>query len=168
MIIMIPTIKTIFAKKLIGQHLTMSFINNRTGELWRNFMPRRKEIANAVGTDLYSLQVYKEGFFANFNPATEFEKWALAEVSGFDVVPEDMEAFELKGGLYAVFHYKGNPANGAEVFRYILLEWLPQSGYELDDRPHFEVLGEKYKNGSDDSEEEIWIPVKEVTKPQSS
>jgi AraC family transcriptional regulator len=31
----------------------------------------------------------------------------------------------------------------------------------LDNRPHFEILGEKYKQGSPDSEEEIWIPVKE-------
>jgi AraC family transcriptional regulator len=29
----------------------------------------------------------------------------------------------------------------------------------LDNRPHFEILGEKYKQGSTDAEEEIWIPV---------
>jgi len=34
----------------------------------------------------------------------------------------------------------------------------------LDNRPHFEVLGEKYKNGDPESEEEIWIPVKEKAK----
>jgi len=37
---------------------------------------------------------------------------------------------------------------------------LPNSDYELDNRPHFEILGKKYKNNSADSEEEIWIPVK--------
>lgn len=157
---MVPIIQTISPKKLIGLRLTMSFAHNRTADLWRSFMPRRKEIANTVGTDLYSLQVYKEDFFENFNPTAEFEKWALIEVSDFDTVPEGMETFVLSGGLHAVFHYKGNPANGAEVFRYILQDWLPQSDYQLDNRPHFEVLGEKYKNGSDDSEEEIWIPVK--------
>jgi len=30
----------------------------------------------------------------------------------------------------------------------------------LDDRPHFEVLGDKYKNADPDSEEEIWIPIR--------
>jgi AraC family transcriptional regulator len=38
--------------------------------------------------------------------------------------------------------------------------WLPDSEYRLDVRPHFEVLGEKYKNDDPESEEEIWIPIK--------
>jgi AraC family transcriptional regulator len=37
---------------------------------------------------------------------------------------------------------------------------LPNSAYALDDRAHFEVLGEKYKNNDPSSEEEIWIPIK--------
>ncbi len=158
---MTPTIQSIPSRKLIGYHLNMSLVNNKTGELWRSFMLKRKEIKNTVGTDLYSLQVYNEDYFANFNPTAEFEKWALIEVRDFEDVPGGMETFELAGGLYAVFQYKGNPADGAEAFKYIFQEWLPQSDYELDNRPHFEVLGENYKNGSNDSEEEIWIPVKQ-------
>lgn len=157
---MIPVIKTISAKKLIGFNLNMSFIDNKTAELWRGFMPRRKEIAYTISNDMYSLQVYNENFFSQFNPATEFKKWALIEVTDFNTVPEGMETFDLEGGMYAVFYYKGNPANAARVFGYIMKEWLPQSGYVLDNRPHFEVLGEKYKNGSDESEEEIWIPIR--------
>jgi hypothetical protein len=30
----------------------------------------------------------------------------------------------------------------------------------LDDRPHFEVLGSKYRNNDPESEEETWIPTK--------
>jgi AraC family transcriptional regulator len=30
-----------------------------------------------------------------------------------------------------------------------------------DDRPHFEILGDKYKNDHPDSEEEIWILCRE-------
>jgi AraC family transcriptional regulator len=32
----------------------------------------------------------------------------------------------------------------------------------LDQRPHVEVMGEKYKNNDPDSEEEIWIPIKPI------
>jgi AraC family transcriptional regulator len=39
---------------------------------------------------------------------------------------------------------------------------LPASGYELDDRPHFEILGERYKNNDPDSEEELWFPVRKL------
>lgn len=157
---MIPTIQTLPATKLIGYRLTMSLINNKTAELWRGFMPRRREITNSIGADMFSVNIYSENYFVHFNPAAEFEKWAAIPVTGLDAIPEGMETLTLPEGKYAVFHYKGAPENGAEVFKYIFQQWLPQSGYELDNRPHFEVLGEKYKNGSEESEEEIWIPVK--------
>jgi AraC family transcriptional regulator len=38
--------------------------------------------------------------------------------------------------------------------------WLPGSDFVLDTRPHFEVLGDQYKNNDTTSEEEIWIPIK--------
>ena len=153
-----PQFVTIEPKKLLGICLEMSLAENLTGELWRSFMPRLKEIETRVGNHLYSLQVYDEDYFQQFSPTREFEKWALAEVKNFSVIPDEMESFELPGGLHAVFHHKGI---GTEIFQYIFSEWLPKSGYSLDNRPHFEILGEKYKQGSPDSEEEIWIPVKE-------
>jgi AraC family transcriptional regulator len=154
------SIRTLKEKKLVGKRMTMSFSDNKTGELWRGFMPRRKEIKNIIGTSLYSLQLYAPRFFSNFNPETEFEKWAAIEVSDFESVPDQMETFVLGGGLYAVFLYHGAASDASGTFRYILGEWLPASDFDLDSRPHFEILGEKYKNESPDSEEELWIPVK--------
>jgi len=153
-------VDTISEKKLVGKRMTMSLTNNRTGELWRSFMMRRKDVANAVGTDLYSMQVYSLSYYTNFNPATEFEKWAATEVADFDDVPADMETFTLPTGLYAVFLHKGTASAGAKTFQYIFTEWLPNEAYILDNRPHFEILGGKYKNDDPTSEEEIWVPVK--------
>ncbi len=157
---MTPEIKILTEKLLVGLHLEMSVADNWTGELWRSLMMRRKEIQNNVDGNLISLQVYTENYFAPFHPANRFTKWAAVEVSGAENIPADMELFHLTGGLYAVFHYHGDPRNGAQTFQYIYGSWLPQSGYDLDNRPHFEVLGEKYRNDSPDSEEEIWIPIK--------
>ena len=157
-----PTITTTPKKKLIGKRLTMSFAHNRTFELWSSFMPRRKEIANAIGTDLYSAQQYPEGFFARFNPTAEFDKWAAVEASNFDTIPDGMEALTIPEGLYAVFTHIGGPATAETTFTYIMTDWLPKSGYRLDTRPHFEILGDKYKNGDPNSEEEVWIPIKKV------
>jgi AraC family transcriptional regulator len=70
-----------------------------------------------------------------------------------------METYVLPGGLYAVFDYKGLNTDNS-IFQYILGTWLPGSDYVLDNRPHFEVLGDKYKNNDPNSEEEIWIPIK--------
>ncbi len=160
---MTPTIRTIAEKKLIGKSMVMSLAANRTGELWRSFMQQRKEIRNVIGEDLYSLQVYDPSYFADFEPGAEFIKWAAMAVSDAEEVPAGMAVFILPGGMYAVFTYRGPASGGAQVFQYIYGTWLPSSGYTLDNRPHFEILGEKYKNDSPDSEEEIWIPITRKT-----
>ena len=155
-----PKIETLAEKKLIGKRMKMTFSDNKTGELWRDFMLRRREIINNMGSALYSMQIYDISFFNNFNPFTEFEKWAAIEVTDYNTVPAEMETFTLTGGLYAVFFFKGAASEGHKTFQYIFEKWLPSSDYVLDDRPHFEILGEKYKNEDPSSEEEIWIPIR--------
>jgi AraC family transcriptional regulator len=155
-----PRIETLSEKKLIGKSLKMTFANNMTIELWHSFMPRRNEIYNNISSELFSIQIYPPLFFDNFNPNVKFEKWAAIEVTDFDTIPVDMMTFTLIGGLYAVFLYKGAASVATSTFQYILGTWLPNSDYNLDNRPHFEILGEKYKNEDPDSEEEIWIPIK--------
>jgi AraC family transcriptional regulator len=152
-------------RKLVGKRLVMSFADYKVGELWSNFMPRRKEVNNKLSNDLISITVYKSNHFLNFSPTNQFEKWATIEVSNFDDVPSEIETFTLPGGLYAVFDYKGLNTDDS-VYRYIFGEWIPNSDYDLDDRPHFEILGDKYKNNDPTSEEEIWIPVKLVRRTQ--
>ena len=154
-----PRIELLNEKKLVGKRITMSLSDNKTGELWRSFMPRRREITNNLSHDLISMAIYKPTHFADFSPTTDFEKWAAVEVTDFDHVPSDMETFTLTAGLYAVFDYKGSSTDHS-IFQYILGVWLPNSEYLLDDRPHFEVLGVNYKNADPDSEEEIWIPIR--------
>ncbi len=57
---MIALFKIFPEKKLIGKRMTMCLADNKTHALWYSFMPRRKEIKNNIGTDLYSMQVYDE------------------------------------------------------------------------------------------------------------
>jgi len=155
-----PEIKTLTEKKLIGKRIIMSFTKNKTYELWRNFMPRRKEIQNNIGTELYSIEVYASLYFNNFNPDAEFEKWAAMEVTDFQTIPIEMETITLPNGLYAVFVHKGPANNGPKTYQFIFGTWLPNSDFLLDIRPHFAIMGQKYKNEGPDSEEEIWIPIK--------
>jgi arsenate reductase len=161
-----PRIMKLAEKKLVGKHLHMSLATNRTMELWQSFMPHRRNIKNSVGTDLFSLQVYDPSLdFRTFNLETPFEKWALTEVTSFENIPEGMEAFTLEAGLYAVFIHRG--LDFQPTFQRIFYEWLPNSSYALDQRPHFELLGSKYKNGSADSEEEVWVPIKVRNRAES-
>ena len=154
-----PRIEIAEENKLVGNRRRMCLSGDKTSELWKIFMPKRKEINNNLTTDLISMQVYEPSYFNPFNPEKEFEKWAAVEVNDFTNVPSEMEIYTLPKGMYAVFKHKGLSADNS-TFQYIFTSWLPDSEYELDNRPHFEILGDKYINGSIDSEEEIWIPVK--------
>jgi len=155
-----PRIEMLSEKKFVGKRIKMSFSDNKTHELWRSFMPGRRQINNIIGMELYSIEVYEKLYFDNFNPKREFDKWAAVEVMNFDRVPDEMETLNSPRGLYAVFQYKGAASKGAETYQYIYGTWLPESDFLLDNRPHFTVMGEKYKNEDPDSEEEMWIPVK--------
>ncbi|MEP7376401.1 MAG: GyrI-like domain-containing protein [Chitinophagaceae bacterium] len=154
-----PRIEILSEKKLVGKRLRVSLAANKTGELWRSFMLKKKEIKNSIGPVLYSMQLYDDSYFDNFHPDKVFEKWATVEVADFDNVPEHMESYLLSGGLYAVFLHKGLSTDNS-AFQYIFTSWLPNADYILDNRPHFEILGQQFKNGDPDSEEEIWVPVK--------
>ena len=157
---MYPKIETLPSKKLIGKRLKMSFLNDRTAELWESFMPQRKDILHKIGIDLYSMQIFESP--PSFKTDVTFEKWAAVEVEKFGSVPDGMETFVLESGLYAVFDYKGTPHEAQSFFQHIFGSWLPESGHVPDHRPHFEILGTKYRNNDPESEEEIWIPVKPV------
>lgn len=156
-----PRIITLSPKKLIGKYLKMSLTNNKTGQLWGQFAPKIKTIEHKTSTDKISMQIYPTDYYKNFSPNTQFEKWASVEVSNFDNIPHGMESFDLEGGLYAIFDYKGSSAD-TSIFQYIFWQWLPNSIYQVDDRPHFEVLGAKYRNNDPNSEEEIWIPIRQL------
>jgi AraC family transcriptional regulator len=153
-----PIIKTFPTTKFIGMNSVISYSDYRIGELWGNFMPRRNEIQNTIGTELFNIQINPDNF--DFNPQTEFVKWAVVPVTDFKSIPDGMQQLIVQEGLYAVFNHVGDAVKARETLGYIFGVWLPNSEYELDNRPHFEILGAKYKNNAPDSEEEIWIPIK--------
>lgn len=148
------------ARLVIGIRQTMSVATDTTPALFGAFMPRRNEIPHRKNQDVLCLQNYPPAFFSAFNPLILFEKWAGVEVPDFSLVPSGMQTLIVPAGEYAVFLFKGRNSDAAPFFQNIYMNWFPASDYIVDDRPHFDVLGSKYKYDSSDSEEEIWIPVK--------
>ena len=157
--IMEPEIVELESKKLVGMRMEMSLSENRTSELWRAFMPRRAEVENRINDEFYSLQNYGENW--DFSPDKRFEKWALVEVASFENIPGGMEEYRLEGGTYAVFTHLGPAAEAQKTFHYIFGEWLPTSGYAVDNREQFEVLPAGYNPLDPHAKEEIWVPVKD-------
>lgn len=156
-----PRIELLPKKMLIGKSIKMSLVNDKTFELWRSFMPNLKSIKNTVNSNLFSIQVYDKSLdFKNFNPHTEFTKLAMIETFDFESIPEGMETLIIEGGLYAVFIHKGFISDFPKTAHFIFEQWLPNSDYQLDQREHFELLGEKHIHNDENSEEEVWIPIK--------
>jgi AraC family transcriptional regulator len=148
-------------KTLIGKAVKMSLADNKTRELWQIFQINRSTITNTIGTDLYSIQVYDDAtYFENFSPQTKFTKWAAIEVTGIEKTPNGFHSLVIPEGLYAIFIHRGTVNEFQKTFQYIFRQWLPNSDYLLENRPHFELLGEKFKNNDPNSEEEVWIPIK--------
>lgn len=157
-----PRIVEIEKKLLLGHSINTSLAENATFSLWSKFMAQQSTIKNKLNTDLYSVEVFSKGLdFREFTPQTQFEKWAAVEVSDFNDVPEDMQKLTIDSGLYAVFIHHGPASEFPKTAHYIHGQWMPQSEYQLDDRPHFEIMTEDYKGPTHpDAEEEIWVPIK--------
>lgn len=153
-------IEIIGKKLLVGKHVEMSYLNNRTMELWQSFMPARKQIETRVDSSYYSMQIYPNLFnYASINPAINFIKWAAVEVSNDDCIPSQMEGYTIEGGTYGVFTHVGPASKFEQSMKYIHEIWLPESGYVIDDREHFEKLEEGYNPLDENATEEIWIPI---------
>lgn len=165
-----PRIVKVPARTFVGLRRRMTLSDDRTSELWRGFRERIGEIKGRIGTDRFSLHVFAPGrSYANIDPSIEFDKWAAVETESVSEIPTGMERIMIPGGEYAVFVHKGTPQMFARTFGYIVGEWLPASGFEIDDRPQFEVLGENYSPFDPESEEGVWIPIRtaEISKPAS-
>lgn len=158
-----PRIEEITAKKLIGMRIKTSLAENKTAHLWQKFMSRKDEINSQKNSGYFSVQIFPEDLsFKDFDDKVIFEKWAAVEVKDVDKIPEDMETHALSAGKYAVFIHHGPVSAFGETLNYIFGIWLPNSDYLLDNREHFEIMGEKYFGPTHpDSEEEVWIPIKD-------
>jgi len=152
-------IELLAPKKLVGCKIRTSLTNNKTFQVWQNFMTRKDEILHKVNSSFISLQEYDPLYFLEYNAENVFYKWAAIEVSRYENIPEGMESIDLPGGLYAVFDYKGQSTD-ANIYQYVFTSWLPHSYYKLDDRLHIEILKGSDNNNIPESGDEIWVPIK--------
>jgi AraC family transcriptional regulator len=157
-----PRIVEIKEKLMVGHSITTNLAENATFSLWSKFRAQESAIKNKLNTDLFSVEVFSPDLkFNEFTPTTKFEKWAAVEVSDLDNVPEGMQTLTIEAGLYAVFIHHGPASTFPKTAQYIHGQWMPQSAYQLDQRPHFEIMTAEYKGPNDpDAEEEIWVPIK--------
>jgi len=148
--------------KLVGLDMMTSLSESKTEALWKQFMPIAKTVPNKVADDFYSIQIYPDNIdMDSFTPITEFSKWAAIAVNDFDNIPAELKSISIPKGKYVVFEHKGLASDFFRTSQYIYGTWFPGSGYALDQRPHFEVMGKDYKGPNDpNSIEQVYIPIK--------
>jgi AraC family transcriptional regulator len=129
-------------------------------ELWQAFGPRVAEVRNRSSQDFISMRIFDRPIGSGPTPDARFEQWAAVEVTEPGPVPDGMDSRTFVGGTYAVCTYRGRADAFERAARHLYGEWLPASGYALDDREFFEVLGPAYRPDDPHATERIWIPVR--------
>ncbi|MCB0645958.1 MAG: GyrI-like domain-containing protein [Saprospiraceae bacterium] len=154
----IPDIKIWPATKLTGLSINMSLENDMTGYLFSKFMPLMMRIGLPMPVEVFDIRSYPAGFYTNFNPKKEYKKAAMIRLAEGYQMPAEFDTFEIPEGLYAIFEYNGaKEANSA--FDYIFSEWFPSAPFEIDDRPHFDIIL-PMKRQDEDAKQRICIPIR--------
>jgi len=162
-----PKITTISEKKIVGMQSKISFAEmaSSTTKLWQSFMPNKNQISHIANPNLWSIQVFGPSLkLEEINPNTVFDKWAAAEVISFENIPKNMKTMLIPKGMYAVFIHHGPASTFYKTSQYIFEEWLPNSDYQIDNRPHFEIMKSDYNPNSMEAQETVWIPIKKLLK----
>ncbi|NIB38577.1 AraC family transcriptional regulator [Pseudomaricurvus alkylphenolicus] len=101
-----------------------------------------KLMATAMATGLFSPQAKSVGIYYD-DPMSEdvesLRSHACISTEGAADIPEPLEALTITGGPHAVLTFKGPYAELERAYQWYYGSWLPNSNYELADRPPFEV-----------------------------
>lgn len=127
--------------------------------LWESFLSGAKEVEYKRGAKHVGVCE------AITLPATkrhpdEFFYTAGVEVTRLENIPKGMIAKEILAGKYAVFTHKGKLEKLQHTIDYIYSSWLSRSGNELRDAPDLEVYDDRFKPDSDESEFDLYIPIR--------
>jgi len=143
--------------KIIGMKYYGSNKNNEIPKLWIEFIKRIDKIKNRVELKT-SLGVCE--YVPNLTDESEFGYIACVEVSSLDEIPEGMSSQVISSNKYAVFTHNGLTDKLGDTYEYIHGTWLPKSSYELAPAHDFELYDERFNPNSEESEMDIYIPIK--------
>lgn len=134
--------------------------------MWERFIPqehRIKHIAQehvgfGVTFDIELVETEVDG-----EKKTEHRFFHLVglPVSSTKDIPEGMTYKKVPAHRYAKFTHKGPLSKLDETYGYIYSQWLPNSEYEYDeDACEIEWYDERFDKNSDNSEYDIYVPIK--------
>ncbi len=147
------------AIKVIGMSVQTTQKENTIPQLWSRFNPVACSIKNQV-VPRAALGICPHTDLKDFSEESEFEYIAGMEVSSFDDIPEGMLSYEVPAQRYAVFTHKGSLETLGDTYNAIYSDWFSKNDYEFKAGAEFELYDERFKFGADDSEMDIYVPIK--------
>lgn len=154
-----PEIVQVEGMTVVGLLTLTEMKNNLIPKLWQRYMEMNKETKNVSKENVW-LGV---SFGTKMLEDNDMEMFVLAgrPVSKVEDLPELYTWKEVEGGEYAKFVYKGKLEDLTSYYNDIFYKWFPESGYEYDcSRCDYEWYDERFKMDSDDSELDIYVPIK--------
>jgi len=106
--------------------------------------------------DLKSLIIYHDD--PNITQEDKLRMSVCISVPENTKVEGEIGKMEIEGGKYAFAHFELSATDFEKAWNWVYGEWLPQSGYQPDDKPCFEMYSSQPENGK--FKVDICIPVK--------
>ena len=122
-------------------------------QMWREFIPRIPEIQNIAPGPEISFGICSP------NPDGLVDYIAALPVTKLTDIPTGMVGKEVPAQTYVVFEAAGIEDIGPTYHR-ILNDWMPDSGYEPENSPDFELYPENFDADDPDSMIYIYFPIK--------
>ncbi len=146
--------------KIVGIKDRIIMPNNTIPSLWEKFMTRENEISKKKKGVYY-------GIADNMSTeAYEFDETIGVEVEEFENIPKDMCTYIIPAQKYIVFTHKGLLFDNGGVslvsrsYDYIYSKFLPTSEFKVNNDFNFELYDSRYIENSNDSEFDIYVPIK--------
>lgn len=147
--------------KVVGIKIRTRLAENKIEELWAEFIGRMPELdENAVPECTLGIC----SFIENGQNEDEFDYMAARVVKDESIIPEGMTYRILPAQDIAVFTHEGSLDDLSETYDNIYEEWLPESGYQIDDADEIEWYDSRFQFGSEKSQMDIHIPIKPIEK----
>lgn len=120
---------------------------------WREFGPWLGRVPGQAGAAAY-------GVCSNFDDEGNFDYLCGVEVKDFNGLPEELARLRIAPQRYAVFAHREHVSSIGGTWNAVWNQWLPESGFDAVDGPHFEKYDDRFNPMTGLGGFEIWIPVR--------
>ena len=103
------------------------------------------------------------GFSDNMRMDAELFDYTIGmEKESYTEIPEGFEEVKIPANKYAVYTFKGKieSDNVSKFIEDIYMKWMPEEKLECSAGYSFEYYDERWADESDDSEFDIYVPIK--------